>query len=157
MDYPREVYEQAMFFPGLTGRQEAERKIRKDFQGQGTYLLRPSSTGDYNYFSLSISESESQIHHVKINIEYQGTASPKYYLASNMKFSPLCELLKFYSLYEIQVEEKIKNLKLNRPLNCRTPEVIQRDSQNSQRSGVGWHVDPAETGTHMKSYFYCSD
>lgn len=62
------------------------------------------------------SETVKDIHHVKINIEPQATASPKYYVASTVKFSSLTQLLDFYSQYEIHVQENIKDLKLLYPL-----------------------------------------
>ncbi|GFO23189.1 hypothetical protein PoB_004969400 [Plakobranchus ocellatus] len=131
--YPDEIHNLPMFLE--ISKYEAETIVRNYSHGEGTYIFRPSSTGDDTYFSITLSVSpQLSVRHIRVNIKKDVMANagkPMYYLTKSREFENFMDFLLYYRQFPICCEQNI-NVRLLRGLGFDDP--TWRDGGRNSRS-----------------------
>ncbi|XP_005092017.1 uncharacterized protein LOC101857467 isoform X2 [Aplysia californica] len=113
--YPLEVERLPFFYSSIKNRLEAEEYLRQNCRGHGTFLIRPNSSNDPHFVSVSISIGPQEVCHAKVWIESINDQF-KYYINDKLLFATFDELLRFYKDHHIHCKQNIQNVKLLHPL-----------------------------------------
>ncbi|KAI8781978.1 CAunnamed protein product [Biomphalaria glabrata] len=116
--YPPEIVHLPMYHANLRSRDEAKEYMRLHHKGEGSYLIRPNTTNDPSFVSITVSiTSEGDCCHAKVYILKQNDSN-LYYISERQKFSMFHQLLKYYSEHRIHCTQNIDNIRLKTALDA---------------------------------------
>ncbi|KAH9495299.1 hypothetical protein Btru_018787 [Bulinus truncatus] len=156
--YPTEILQLSMYHAKIRNRDEAKDYMKKYQKGEGSYFIRPNTTNDPSFVSITVSITpDGECCHAKVYIVKQNSAV-YYFISEKQKFSSFSDLLRYYAEHRIHCTQNIDNIRLKTPLNTThqrsgssrssfpsvvsRPNMIQVESQTLPRPGVNIPVQP---------------